>query len=101
MYFIVDAAGTVVSVNPFGAERLGSTVDDLVGQSVLKVFRESDREAVQAHVAQCLRELGGRFRWEVRKMRKDGTTLWVRETARAMRRAPGDPVVAADGDAAG
>jgi len=31
MYFIVDAAGTVVSVNPFGAERLGSTVDDLVG----------------------------------------------------------------------
>ena len=68
---------------------------------MLKVFRESDREAVQAHVAQCLRELGGRFRWGVRKMRKDGTTLWVRETARAMRRAPGDPVVAADGDAAG
>jgi hypothetical protein len=24
--------------------------------------RESDREAVQAHVAQCLRKLGGRFR---------------------------------------
>ncbi len=54
MYFMVDAAGTVVSVNPFGAEELGYTVDELVGQSVLKVFYEPDRQAVQAHVALCL-----------------------------------------------
>ena len=93
MYFMVDAAGTVVSVNPFGAEQLGYSVDELVGQSMLKVFCGPDRQAVQAHVALCLQQLGRPFRWELRKVRKDGTVLWVRETAKAMRRAGGEPIV--------
>ena len=93
MYFMVDAAGTVVSVNPFGAEQLGYSVDELVGQSMLKVVYEPDRQAVQAHIALCLRPLGRTFRWELRKVRNDGTVLWVRETAKAMRRAGGEPIV--------
>ena len=93
MYFMVDAAGTVVSVNPFGAEQLGYSVDELVGQSMLKVFYGPDRQAVQAHVAVCLQQLGRPFRWDLRKVRKDGTVLWVRETAKAMRRAGGEPIV--------
>src|SRR2546426_5632992 len=32
MYFMVDPAGTVASVNPFGAEQLGYTVEELVGR---------------------------------------------------------------------
>src|SRR5437899_2052096 len=35
MYFMLDAAGTIVSVNPFGAEQLGYTVDELIGHPVL------------------------------------------------------------------
>jgi PAS domain-containing protein len=31
MYFIADAPGEVKEVNPFGAEQLGYTVDELVG----------------------------------------------------------------------
>ena len=38
MYFMVDAAGTVLSVNTFGAAQLGYSVSELLGQSVLKVF---------------------------------------------------------------
>jgi PAS domain S-box-containing protein len=93
MYFMIDAGGSIVQVNPFGAEQLGYTVDELVGQSVLNVFCDADREAVQAHVAVCLQQPGRTLQWEVRKVRKDGTLLWVRETANAMRRAAGDPVV--------
>ena len=93
MYFMVDAAGTVVSVNPFGAEQLGYSVDELVGQSMLKVFYGPDRHAVRAHVALCLEQLGRPSRWELRKVRKDGTVLWVRETAKAMRRAGREPIV--------
>jgi PAS domain S-box-containing protein len=93
MLFVVDAAGTVVSVNPSGAEQLGYTVDELIGRSVLDVFYEADREAVQHQVAACFERLGQASSWELRKVRKDGTVLYVRETARAMRRTGRDPVI--------
>ncbi len=44
MYFMVDASGTVVSVNPFGAEQLGYTVDELINRPVQDIFHEADRE---------------------------------------------------------
>src|SRR5229473_7387577 len=92
MYFMVDAAGKVMAVNPFGAEQLGYKVDELVGQPVLSVSYESDREAVQRNVAICLEQLGQTKSWEVRKVRKDGTVLRARETAKAVPRANG-PIV--------
>jgi PAS domain S-box-containing protein len=84
MYFMLDAAGTIVSVNPFGAEQLGYTVDELIGCPVQNVFHEADRDAVRRNVACCFEQLGRTMSWEFRKLRKDGSVLWVRETARAM-----------------
>lgn len=84
MYFMVDATGTIVSVNPFGAEQLGYRVDELIGSPVQDIFYEADRDAVQRHAAACLERLGDAMSWELRKIRKDGSMLWVRETARAM-----------------
>lgn len=84
MYFMVDASGTVLSVNPFGAEQLGYTIDELAGDSVLKVFHEADRAAAQRNTARCLEQLGRAISWELRKVRKDGSVLWVRETGKAM-----------------
>src|SRR5713226_3437453 len=62
MYFVVDAAGTVMAVNPFGAEQLGYNVDELVGQPVLGVLYEYDREKVQRNVAQCVKKIGQKMR---------------------------------------
>ncbi|MEY9325267.1 PAS domain S-box protein [Sinorhizobium fredii] len=84
MYFMVDATGVIVSVNPFGAEQLGYTVDELIGRPVQDIFHEADRDAVQRHAAACLEHLGRAMSWELRKTRKDGSMLWVRETARSM-----------------
>ena len=84
MYFMVDAAGTILSVNPFGAEHLGYRVDELIGRPVEILFHEADREAVQRNSAVCLEQFGRTMSWEARKVRKDGETLWVRETARAV-----------------
>ena len=84
MYFMVEEAGTILSVNPFGAKQLGYSVSELVGQPVLNVFYEPDRAAVQAHAKDCFRQLGTTKRWEARKIRKDGAMLWVRETANAV-----------------
>jgi len=84
MYFMLDAAGTVLSVNPLGAEQLGYSVDELMGRPVLNLFYDVDREAVQRNAAACLEQPGRAMTWELRKVRKDGSMLWVRETARAM-----------------
>ena len=92
MYFMMDAAGTVLAVNPFGAEQLGYKVDELVGQPVLDVFYEPDREAARRNVAECLKQLDQSVSWELRKVRKEGSVIWVRDTARAVLRA-NEPVV--------
>jgi PAS domain S-box-containing protein len=84
MYFMVDATGTIMSVNPFGAEQLGYTAEELIGRPVQNIFHEADRVAVQRNAAICLEQLGRAMSWELRKLRKDGEVLWVRETARAM-----------------
>ena len=83
MYFMVDADGAIVSVNPFGAEQLGYTVDELIGRPVQMVFHEADREAAQRNAAICFNQPGRALSWELRKVRKSGEMIWVRETARA------------------
>jgi len=84
MYFIIDAAGMVLSVNPVGADQLGWRVDDLIGQPVLNVFHEADRAFVQKNAEEAFRQPGRVMRWEARKVRKDGTVLCVRESANAI-----------------
>jgi PAS domain S-box-containing protein len=86
MYFMVDAAGTVLSVNTFGAAQLGYSVSELLGQSVLKVFPAEEQHAAQSNVAICLENIGQTHSWEICKVRKDGSSLWVRENAKAVRR---------------
>jgi PAS domain S-box-containing protein len=93
MYFMVGSTGTVLSVNGFGAAQLGYTAAELVGQSVLNVFFEEDHEAVKDQLATCVQEPGRSHSWETRKIRKDGTMLWVRENAKAVQRSRSDVVV--------
>lgn len=93
MYFTLDAAGIVLSVNRFGAEHLGYTVAELTGHSVLNVFYEEDKAAAQQFVQQCIVHPGQVFHWSLRKLRKDGTLLWVEETARTVQGVNGAPVV--------
>jgi PAS domain S-box-containing protein len=93
MYFTVDATGTVLSVNQFGAQALGYTDAELVGQSVLKVIHEEDRETAQQHLALCARNPSTPLKGEIRKVCQDGSVLWVRETGRAVRAPDGRTVI--------
>src|SRR5918999_4831019 len=93
MYFMVDATGTVLSVNTFGAAQLGYSVSELLGKSVLKVFPAKEQRAAQSNVAICLENIGQTHNWEICKVRKDGSTLWVRENAKAVRRLDGRLIV--------
>jgi PAS domain S-box-containing protein len=93
MYFMVDADGVVLNVNTFGAAQLGYTVAELVGAPVLNVFLEEDRAFVRKCVGVCLEAVGQSHTWEIQKIRKDGSLLWVRENAKAMRRSDGKLIV--------
>ena len=93
MYFTVDPTGIVLSVNMFGAGQLGYTVDELVGGSVLKMFPPDQQAEATARVAECLAHPGELFVWELRKIRKDGSLIDVRETARAVSDHEGRPIV--------
>ena len=84
MYFTVDAAGTVLSVNEFGARQLGYRPAELVGRSVLEVVHEGDHEGARRWLASCAQNAGTIATTEMRKVRRDGSTMWVRKVARAV-----------------
>jgi len=89
MYFTVDCEAVILSVNQFGAEQLGFTVHELVGQSVLKVFHEKDKKDAILNIKRCVKNIGQLFHWELRKVRRDGSMIWVKETARAVKETGG------------
>jgi PAS domain S-box-containing protein len=60
---------------------------------VLDLFPEADRETALDYLADCLAHPGETRSWELRKIRRNGTLLWVRETGRAVRTAADDVVV--------
>ncbi len=84
MYFTLASDGIVLSVNRFGAEQLGYQKEDLIGQSIMQVFALSDRRAVLERLMVCVASPYALLEWEIQKVRKDGTRLWVKERARAV-----------------
>jgi PAS domain S-box-containing protein len=93
MYFTVDAGGTVLSVNQFGAEQLGYAPEELAGRPVLEVFYEEDEEDIGRQLQRCMDTPGKMAHWECRKVRKDGEVLWVKEAARATVDVSGELIV--------
>jgi PAS domain S-box-containing protein len=93
MYFTLATDGTVRSVNRFGAEQLGYQVEELTGHSVLGLFHEDDKETVAASLSECLATPETRRHWEFRKVRKDGSVIWVRETVHVGQSSSGETIV--------
>jgi PAS domain S-box-containing protein len=84
MIVTLDADFTMLSVNRFCASQLGFTIDELEGQPVLKLFHEDDRPAVAEQLQMCMQNPHQVYRWQYRKVSKDGMLLWVEEIAQAV-----------------
>lgn len=82
MFFTVDRAGAVRSVNHYASQHLGYSADEVLGQSVLQIVHPEDRNAVMHHLAACFNEPGTVREQSFRKICKDGSTMWVKETTR-------------------
>ncbi|HSQ50014.1 MAG TPA: PAS domain S-box protein [Nitrospiraceae bacterium] len=85
MYFTVSQDGTVLSVNSFGAAQLGYAQEELIGRSVLEVFYEEDKAAVVRNLTDAFSQPARLAQWTLRKVKKDGTVIWVSETIRIVR----------------
>ncbi len=93
MYFTLDAQGKILAVNHFGAEQLGYAVDELVGRPVFDIFHSEDQPEVLRQLQLCLQNPAEVYHWEFRKVRKNGSMLWVKEHGRVIKNFQGAVVV--------
>lgn len=84
MFFTLDSAGQILSVNRYGANQLGYSVDDLVGKTIMDLSPAAESAQVKLHLDSCLADTEKVNRWEVVKYRQDGSSMWVREVARVV-----------------
>ena len=93
IFFTVDIAEKIRSVNRFGAEQLGYRIEELVGMPFANLGMGSD----QTSASECLmarpNKSGVVQKCETCKVRKDGTLLWVREFTRMIEDLDGEPMV--------
>lgn len=79
MYFSVDQNGSVISVNKNGANYLGYKREELIGKKVWKVIHKKDLPRVKKQLETILNNCNQIFELEFRKVKKDGTIIFVQE----------------------
>jgi len=82
MFFTVDCSGTVRSLNAYAERHLGYAAGELLNKSVLAIIHPEDRNAVMHHLAACFDDPGEVREIAFRKICKDGSIMWVKETTR-------------------
>ena len=93
MFFTLDKHGTILSVNQFGAHQLGYRVKELLGQSVFSIFYDEDKKEVREQFKSFVNSSTNIGHWEFRKVHKDGSLLWVKETARMVKGSDDDMTI--------
>lgn len=91
MYFSISPTGRVKSVNKFGAKYLGYDIDEIIGYEVWKVVHPEDREFVSERIGEIFSKKMESAKLEFRKVRKDGSIIWVNESTRLISDVNGIP----------
>ncbi len=91
MYFSITPAGRVKSVNNYGAEYLGYEIEELIGKEIWKVIHPEDRESVSERINEIFSKKTESAKLEFRKIRKDGSIIWVNESTRLISDVNGIP----------
>ncbi|BAY60663.1 two-component sensor histidine kinase [Calothrix brevissima NIES-22] len=86
VYFSLDTTGIILSVNKFGANCLGYTVEELLDQSVFNLFTQSDRQKLFQAFKTLLNTATDReiTNWEFRLNCPASKIFWVKVVARLL-----------------
>ena len=79
IYSTISATGEFLSINHVGASMLGYAASELIGESAAKVIHPEDQQTVFAYVEKQFLDFTPDTGIEYRKIRKDGTILWVHQ----------------------
>lgn len=79
IYTTISPESAVLSINNTGAHMLGYETCELIGQSVLKIIHKDDQRRVLAYIMKQFDSFNQDNGIEYRKVRKDGSVLWVHQ----------------------
>lgn len=91
-YCTITADGTLKSVNQYAADSLGYRKEELINRPAWNIVYQADREWVQERVATIFSEKLTTSETELRKVRKDGSTFWVRNRSQLLFDDAGTPI---------
>ncbi len=77
-----DLQGRIVSINRFGAELLGIPHNELEGHSIFDYTFPDDVRPLLGLLALCAERPDAVHKLDIRNVRGDGETIWVRQSAR-------------------
>lgn len=95
VYLTVDTNGMILSVNQFGATRLGYTVEDLIGKSVVGLFAASHQQKLSAALMDLVQQSSDVtvVNWEFPLDCHKSNILWVKVVARLEKDANSQPLI--------
>lgn len=79
MTALMSIDGKILSVNHRAITELGYTEEEMLGADVDLVIHPDDRAAFHARLLRCINEPGVVTADDMRKIRKDGSFIWVHE----------------------
>ncbi|NNL99255.1 MAG: EAL domain-containing protein [Gammaproteobacteria bacterium] len=91
--FTLNSAGQVITANRFATRFFGFSRGEMLHRPVVDFYAEEDRIAASRAIEGVLVVPDRLHRWELRRRKKSGAVIWVRETARAIKNPNGDPFV--------
>jgi PAS domain S-box-containing protein len=92
IYFSVNNKGLIKSINRSGAEYLGFKKDELFGKiNILSLIHQKDLPVMKKRLEEYFIEGNEKEELEFRAIKKDGSSLWLREHTRLIRNEKGEP----------
>ena len=82
MFFMLNHDGKILSVNKYGANELGYSVDELTGMYFSDLSNNSYKQLTKDMLVSCLEGRKSVYHWEQQKKCKNGKLKWVSETMR-------------------
>jgi len=84
LLFTLDEDGRILYANRFATEQLGFQFAELRCRHLPDLYLEGQGGAEASKLAECIGNPGQVYRWQGCVLRKDGSPLWVRQSARSL-----------------